>query len=377
MAAKLAGFGLLFAGPSLLAGELPVADTPPAPTAASVAGPCLTWTAAQRHADNPAPSVATAPEPPPPIPHPQPAALGAGRAPGPDLPTAPTTPTKSFAAASAAVAQLGAPVATAAVAAGPVAAPAAPAQVLPAVPVAAAQEQAAVDVLPQLSPPRDAAVSLKVSWRPEGVPAQTPVSHPVRPSDRLICWGTEAQQPPGTQRMPRAGAGQADEETQGYTIQLEPPGTERLFRLESEANFQNRLIQEALGRPRPERIEFPVETPVSTEAYTGRRFPPMGEVVEPTYLCYQRLYFEEKNSERYGWDLGFIQPFVSAGAFWWDLVTLPYHIGTEPCRKFECSAGYCLPGDPVPYLIYPPEFSITGTVLEAGTIVALFAIFPG
>jgi hypothetical protein len=36
-----------------------------------------------------------------------------------------------------------------------------------------------------------------------------------------------------------------------------------------------------------------------------------------------------------------------------------------------------LPGDPVPLLIYPPELSLTGTVMEAGTIVALFAIFPG
>jgi hypothetical protein len=109
----------------------------------------------------------------------------------------------------------------------------------------------------------------------------------------------------------------------------------------------------------------------------ARTFPPAQEVVEPYYVCYNRLLFEERNSERYGWDLGFIQPFVSAGAFYWDVVALPYHLGTEPCRHYECGAGYCLPGDPVPYLLYPPELSLTGTVLEAGTIVALFGIFPG
>jgi hypothetical protein len=30
----------------------------------------------------------------------------------------------------------------------------------------------------------------------------------------------------------------------------------------------------------------------------------------------------------------------------------------------------------VPYLIYPIEWSVTGGLLEAGTIVGLYAIFP-
>ena len=107
-----------------------------------------------------------------------------------------------------------------------------------------------------------------------------------------------------------------------------------------------------------------------------RQFPPASIQVEPSYLCYSRLYFEEKNSERYGWDLGFIQPFVSAGAFWWDLVTLPYHIGTRPCQCFDCSSGYCLPGDAVPYLAYPPEVSLTGAAAEVAWTAILFVAFP-
>jgi hypothetical protein len=94
-------------------------------------------------------------------------------------------------------------------------------------------------------------------------------------------------------------------------------------------------------------------------------------------LCYGRLLFEDLNSERYGWDLGFIQPFVSGGRFLWDMALLPYHTATAPCRCFECNAGYCLPGDPVPYLLYPLELSLTGAAWEASVIVALFAIFPG
>jgi hypothetical protein len=182
--------------------------------------------------------------------------------------------------------------------------------------------------------------------------------------------------PTALQAPPQESQKAPDESTE-YTIQLEPPGPERLFRLESEKNLQERMRQEARQRSTLERITFPEEPILSKEPFVARVFPPAQEVVEPNYVCYNRLYFEEMNSERYGWDLGFIQPFVSAGVFYWDVLTLPYHIGTEPCRHYECSAGYCLPGDPVPYLLYPPELSLTGATLEAGTIVALFAIFPG
>ena len=38
-----------------------------------------------------------------------------------------------------------------------------------------------------------------------------------------------------------------------------------------------------------------------------------------------------------------------------DVVLLPYHWGTDPCNCTECNRGYCLPGDPVPFLVYPPN----------------------
>ena len=44
--------------------------------------------------------------------------------------------------------------------------------------------------------------------------------------------------------------------------------------------------------------------------------------VEPNYVCYNRLYFEQINAERYGWDLGFVAPFISAGEFFKDVVLL-------------------------------------------------------
>lgn len=167
----------------------------------------------------------------------------------------------------------------------------------------------------------------------------------------------------------------ADESTE-MIIPLEPPGPQRLFRLDSEADMKERMRQEGRERQNPERIVFPEEPVVSQAPYTGRSFPNMVASAEPNYVLYRRLFFEERNAERFGWDLGIMSPVVAAGAFYWDLALLPYQIGELPFRRFDSNAGLCLPGDAVPYRLYPPVMSLSGTALEAGVIVALFAIFP-
>lgn len=186
-------------------------------------------------------------------------------------------------------------------------------------------------------------------------------------------------QPAGMQQPkepPRSDARVPGEESQGYQVQLEPPGPQRLYRLESENALHTRMEQEARERPRPERLEFPDYRPLSTETRIARVWGPLHLPVEPNYVCYGRLEFEEINSERFGWEIGFLQPFISAGWFYWDLVALPYHAFSEPCRRSDCSAGYCLPGDPVPYLLYPPGASGTGALAQAAAVVSLIAIFP-
>ncbi len=167
------------------------------------------------------------------------------------------------------------------------------------------------------------------------------------------------------------------EEDQAVEIQVSPVGPDRLYRLQSENDLFRRIRQESFSRPTTgTRLEFPVEPIISNEKFAGRQWAPSTEVVEPGYVCYGRLLFEDKNSERYGWDLGFIQPFVSAGIFFFDAAFLPYHAFEDPFRCCECNSGYCLPGDPVPYLIYPPHWSVAGTVAEASAVVGLIAIFP-
>jgi len=115
---------------------------------------------------------------------------------------------------------------------------------------------------------------------------------------------------------------------------------------------------------------------LTVATYQPRLFNPMMTEVEPNYVIYRRLFFEDKNSERYGWELGMLQPLVSLGKFVGDTVTLPYKFAEFPRLRYDSSAGLCLPGDPVPYMIYPPGLSATGAAAQAGVTVALFFIFP-
>lgn len=197
-------------------------------------------------------------------------------------------------------------------------------------------------------------------------PAQMPTT--IVPGVRPV----SLQQPPVVDKYPAP----ADEPLR-YSIHLDPPGPQRLFgTLESEARLQARMKQEYRERTPSDRIVFPEEAVVSREVYRGRHFPPANVVVEPCYTCYGKLLFEQRNAERYGWDLGPFHPLLSTGIFFWDLAWMPYHMTSYPCRKYECSAGLCLPGDPVPLLLYPPEKSTTGWLGQAATVAALIAIFP-
>jgi hypothetical protein len=201
------------------------------------------------------------------------------------------------------------------------------------------------------------------------LPVTVPSPARWEPEDAALRAVMFQAQPP-SQRAP-------GEETAEYHLQLNPPGPQRLFRIESEGSLQERIRQEGRERPVPERIQFPEEEPVTKNlTFAPRKFAPNQMIVEPAYVCYGRLYFEDKNSERYGWNLGFIQPFWSSAIFFFDTATLPYQMWTNPCRWYECSAGYCLPGDPVPYAIYPKGLSTTGMAAEIATTLALLAFFP-
>jgi hypothetical protein len=191
--------------------------------------------------------------------------------------------------------------------------------------------------------------------------------------------GTPEGLQPAAFQPPRGPDLRAKDEGQEFRPLVDPPGPERLFRLDSEAQVKERIRQENRRPGGVERMLFPEEPVVATEPYNPRerqqKFHPTTEVAEPNYVCYHRTFFDQLNAERYGWQLGVLQPAISLGTFYLDVILLPYHIGTDPCRHYECNSGYCLPGDPAPYLIYPPDINLTGLAAEAAAVTGITFAF--
>ena len=165
-------------------------------------------------------------------------------------------------------------------------------------------------------------------------------------SQEEVLQQTAAQLPPPMSKRPTSQDG-----APAY-LRLEVPGPEVLFRLESEAEMRRRIRQERKGQ----RVEFPDSRIIlSKTPFAPRDWDVMEEAVEPYYSVYRRLYFEQINAERYGWDYGFFAPLIAVGTFYFDFATLPFQLIAEPCRRYEYNSGLCLPGDPVPLYLYPPH----------------------
>src|SRR5262249_34462907 len=126
-----------------------------------------------------------------------------------------------------------------------------------------------------------------------------------------------------------------------------------------EKGFRQAVRDEARQRPDALPVVFPEDPKPPPQAYPGRAWPHLVRYTVPGYVCYGKLFFEQLNFERYGWELGPATPFVSAGEFFFDVAAFPFHAAMDPCAC-ECSAGYCLPGDPVPLLLYLPQCHMTG-----------------
>jgi hypothetical protein len=191
-----------------------------------------------------------------------------------------------------------------------------------------------------------------------------PLGPPPKPGDEL--WRTAWQ-----------ADGLGLSEATPYPIQLEPPEIQQVAQsLQTDRSLEERIRQEHRERTPPERVTFPASPVLSTETYQGRSWEPHKLQVAPNYVVYGKLLFQQPNFERYGWDLGVVTPVVSAATFYWDFVTMPYHVFADPCRCMDSNAGYCLPGDSVPLMLYPPEISLTGALAETAAVLALVAIFP-
>jgi hypothetical protein len=165
-------------------------------------------------------------------------------------------------------------------------------------------------------------------------------------------------------RLPIALA--VEQKAPDYEVQLALPGRDQVFRAEPEAVVLERIRREAAERR--EKAQFPRDAPLtpSTAMRNPWEWPVSVGAYVPSLVCYRPLYFEAKNIERYGWSLGAIQPLASTVRFYFDFLTLPYHMILFPPCRCECNAGYCLPGDPVPYRLYLPPCSWKGAASPTG-----------
>ncbi len=148
-----------------------------------------------------------------------------------------------------------------------------------------------------------------------------------------------------------------EEDLKQYQVLLEPPSATLVFDVcNSEKDLEKRMRQQAMQRKPPSDVQFPDREPISTSSWQARSMPASRILSEPNFVCHDRLYCEEKNAERYGWDLGVIQPFVSTLYFARDTLIIPLAFVGRPLRHaLTPAAGKCLPGDPVPYILYPLE----------------------
>lgn len=122
-----------------------------------------------------------------------------------------------------------------------------------------------------------------------------------------------------------------------------------------------------------QRLPTPVfQPPVQVKA----GYEPVRALIEPGYVVHRRLYFEEKNSDRYGWELGMAQPLVSAGVFFKDVLLWPSHLTSNLFERYDTSAGKCRPGDPVAYYLYPPNITLGGGLIGAGVFIGAGFLIP-
>jgi hypothetical protein len=233
---------------------------------------------------------------------------------------------------------------------------------------ALAPAPAAVQALP---PPAPVPTAVQVLPPPAPVPtaAQAPARAPTPAPAALQLTKGQPVQPKTAGPYPKL-----TEEGTEFRSLRELPGLEVVTRLESEGALKERMRQELLRSN--QRIIWPDEVAMPKQSYAGHQAPPLTKLVEPAFVCHGRLLFEQPDFERGLWDFGVFGPLLSVGKFYLDVALLPYHAFTHPFDCYDCSAGKCLPGDPSPLYLYPPELSLTGLAAEAGAITALFFVFP-
>lgn len=209
--------------------------------------------------------------------------------------------------------------------------------------------------MPFAKPALAASVLFLSAWtsiaHAQGTSRETVVAAPSPGMVSLTLYELPPPPPPPAPVLPRPRQVKPKQRPQ-YEIEMEIPSPDRLFRAESEATVLECIRRS--GAQRKITVEFPADAPPENGAggpHAGP-MPPEAARLVSSVVCYQPLYFEDKNTERYGWYVPLFQPVISTEKFYFQTLLLPYHLLMQPPCTCECNSGYPLPGDPVPYMIY-------------------------
>jgi hypothetical protein len=207
------------------------------------------------------------------------------------------------------------------------------------------------------------------------VAAAPQVTLPETPA-AVIPAASMAHQPDDKKIPPKSAIENEEEDRKRY---VQPPAVNEVFALPNDAKLERIILGQLKKKYGPE-ITFPA-IPLVGEgiAYVPKTvtYPPSQVTYVPGYVVHRRLHFEEKKAERYGWDLGYIQPLVSSAYFFKDVLLWPNSLASGVAYGFwDTNAGKCLPGSPTPYMFYPPGLTITGTAFEGVVITGAAFIIP-
>ena len=124
-------------------------------------------------------------------------------------------------------------------------------------------------------------------------------------------------------------------------------------------------------------LDCPKEVQLAEGPFQPRLFAPSMYAWEASNICYNPLYFEDPQLERYGHTYPFfVQPFVSIGRFTVQAIGLPYQMVIDPCYSHVFPLGYYRPGECAPKLIYQIPLNAEAALAEAGTIAGVYFLFP-
>lgn len=216
---------------------------------------------------------------------------------------------------------------------------------------------------------------------PYGGPQQGPPPYGSTQQGTPPYTGPQTGLPPGSRSMESPDPSVLPAEQSTYL----PPREQIFGHLRNDAELEKwvmekvRTNQPTLKADDPS-LKFPLQEIIGAGMkYQAKTclYPAQKVNYESLFVVHRRLLFEEVNSERYGWDLGILQPLVSTAYFYKDLMLLPNSLMSGFAQGFwDTDAGKCLPGTPVPYMLYPPGLTISGGAFEGVVITGLSFAIP-